>query len=66
MLSVSEVKSTCRFHHSASRRGYVSRKSNGFVEPYSGRFGTGYVIVTPRFDTTRYVDVSYYLTKEVI
>lgn len=51
-------------HHIASRRGYVSRKSDGIVEHYTGKFGNGYVLVTPRFDTTQYVNVSYYIAKE--
>ena len=50
-------------HHIASRRGYVSRKGDGIVEPYSGKFGKGYILVTPRFDTTQYVYVSYYIEK---
>lgn len=48
-------------HHKASRRGYVSRKSEGYVESYKGVFGTGYILVTPRFDTTRYVDITYFI-----
>ena len=50
-------------HHTASRRGYESRKSKGHVEPYNGRFGKGYVVVTPRRDTTQYVNVTYYIKK---
>lgn len=49
-------------HHTASRRGYASRKApEGRVESYSGKFGRGYVRVTPRWDTTRYVTVEYYV-----
>ena len=51
-------------HHTASRRGYESRKGNGRVEGYKGRFGEGYILVRPRYDTTRYVYVTYYI-KEV-
>ncbi len=53
------------YHHTASRRGYISRKIDGIVEPYKGRFGEGYVILSPRYDTTVYISVSYYIKKEV-
>ena len=48
-------------HHTASKRGYISRKSDGVVDNYTGKFGEGYTISTPRFDTTQYVDVTYYV-----
>lgn len=50
-----------RVHHTASRRGYESRKSQGRVEPYNGKYGNGYILITPRYDTTRYVSVTYYI-----
>lgn len=50
-----------KLHHTASRRGYESRKGNGHLEEYNGRFGKGYVLVTPRWDTTQYVYVTYYI-----
>lgn len=50
-----------RYHHTASRMGYVSRKGNGIVKPYKGRFGTGYIVLLPRWDTTTYVHVVYYI-----
>ncbi len=48
-------------HHTASRRGYLSRKGPEKVEAYKGRFGCGYIVLSPRFDTSRYVDVAYYV-----
>lgn len=49
-------------HHTASRRGYASRKApEGRIESYSGKFGRGYVRVTPRWDTTQYVTIEYYV-----
>lgn len=49
-------------HHTASRRGYASRKApEGRVESYSGKFGRGYVRVLPRWDSTRYVTIEYYV-----
>lgn len=52
------------FHHSASREGYVSRKLGRIVEPYKGKFGEGYIVLHARWDTTRFVYVSYYIKKE--
>ena len=48
-------------HHTASRRGYESRKSSGHLEQYKGRFGEGFIFVTPRHDTTQYVNIAYYI-----
>ena len=61
MKSINEIRSTMKLHHVGSRRGYESRKSIGHVESYKGRFGEGYIIISPRFDTTQYVNVEYYL-----
>ena len=47
--------------HTSSERGYVSRKSTGYVQSYKGKFGTGYKLLTPRFDTTQYCDVTYFV-----
>ena len=52
---------TYTYHHSASRRGYESRKGGGHLERYSGKFGAGYIAVLPRWDTTQFVTVRYYL-----
>ena len=49
-------------HHTATMRGYVSRKvPAGQVREYSGRFGVGVAHVAPRWDTTRFVTVTYYV-----
>ena len=55
------IGSGCTFHHTATRAGYESRRGHGHFEPYSGRFGAGYVYVRPRYDTSRYVYIDYYL-----
>lgn len=62
-MNVNEVRDNkeLRFHHIGSRRGYESRKGEGHVEEYKGKFGEGYVIITPRRDTTQYVNVEYYV-----
>lgn len=50
-----------KIHHTASRRGYESRKGKGHVEEYNGRFGVGFIHVKPRYDTTQYVSITYYI-----
>lgn len=62
-MTYNQLKSDPMFirHHSASMRGYVSRKADPQVYPYSGRFGEGYKVIMPRWDTTRYVYVVYYV-----
>ena len=61
MKTIDEITKTMKLHHIASRRGYISRKSAGEVETYKGRFGEGYIILRPRFDTTNYIYVEYYI-----
>ena len=58
-----EANKSYRVHHTATRRGYESRKGDGHVEEYNGRFGKGYIAVTPRYDTTMYVYITYYIAE---
>ena len=55
------LSGSLKVHHKAACQGYVSRKSAGRVLEYRGRFGVGYVIDTPRHDTTRYIHRTYYV-----
>ena len=49
-------------HHTASRRGYISRRNpDGIIESYAGKFGRGYIRVLPRWDSTQYVTIEYYV-----
>ena len=51
-----------RLHHIAVKSGYVSRKlKDGIIEAYNGRFGNGYVVKKPNFESTRYYFISYYV-----
>ena len=50
-----------RFDHSASERGYVSRRIDYKIVPYIGRFGIGVKVIFPRNDTTQYVDIEYHI-----
>ena len=47
-------------------RGYVSRKKHkdGIVEKYDGKFGTGYVIRRPNWQSTGYSYITYYITND--
>lgn len=60
-----EIPMEYKFHHSATARGYVSRKGiDRPAEEYHGRFGDGYIVRRPRFDTTQYHTVDYYIKEE--
>lgn len=51
-------------YHSASCRGYVSRKSNLDelqAEPYKGKYGEGWIVYCPFFKTTQYCKKEYYI-----
>jgi hypothetical protein len=52
---------TLKISHTASCRGYLSRKGGSKVEPYKGKFGQGFALLTPRRDTSQYVNINYYL-----
>lgn len=45
-------------------RGYESRKGNGTVVPYNGKYGIGYKWFAPNYDSTRYVIVRYFIFRE--
>ena len=55
------IKSLAKYSHTSWVRGYVSRKSSGYIERYIGRFGIGCKYHTPSYDSTIYHLVSYYL-----
>lgn len=60
-----EIPTCYTFHHTASARGYISRRwIDRPAEPYQGRFGTGYIVRRPRWDTTRYHWVTYYIKED--
>lgn len=65
-MTIDELKSNDNYfvHHTANRRGYESRRGEGRIEEYNGKFGNGYIHVQPRFDTNQYVNVTYYIKKE--
>lgn len=54
-------------HHTSYALGYVSRKADYDslpVVPYKGRFGTGYTVDLPSYESTQYCRRQYYVLKE--
>lgn len=54
-------------HHTSYATGYVSRTAdydNLPVHPYKGRFGSGYTVDLPSYQSTRYCRRQYYVLKE--
>lgn len=54
------------FHHTALSAGYVKYKATmqecaDAAEEYHGRFGDGYTVRTPNFNTFRYCYITYYI-----
>ena len=53
-------------HHSAYYKGYVSRVAD-YSElpavPYKGRFGTGYTVILPSYESTRFCRILYYILR---
>jgi len=50
----------------ARYRNYVSRKSTPAdrrATPYKGRYGTGYTVLVPNWDSTQYCTIVYYIRK---
>ena len=45
----------------AMYRGYVSRKTNGHVSTYKGKYGSGFCVYRPNWGSTRYSYVTYYV-----
>lgn len=48
----------------SSMRGYTSRRtadSDRVANPYKGRYGEGYTVLMPRWDTSRYCFIEYWV-----
>lgn len=52
------------FHHTSYAAGYVSRKTDGYLVKYEGRFGKGYKWFHPNSESTQYCYVTYIIKKE--
>lgn len=57
------LQSGAIFHHLAAAKAYVSRKPDApkICTKYSGKFGTGFCVYEPRYDTPNYCWVCYYI-----
>lgn len=67
MKTLEEIRNSGDYykHHTESRCGFISRKKGGEkVKPYVGIFGKGFIIVSPRWDTTQYVNMSYWIERK--
>lgn len=54
-------------HHEATWRGYLSRKLSPEelpVYPYMGKFGRGFKVLLPNWESTNYSRVKYFIYKE--
>ena len=49
--------------HTSRCRGYISRKLESKIFIYNGKFGKGYKVLTPNWESTRYCFITYYLVK---
>lgn len=54
-------KKQIKYHHTSLFRGYVSRKNPPDPIPYKGRFGEGYKLERPNYNSTTYSFVTYYI-----
>lgn len=56
---------TMREHHFSWASGYVSRKMpEGIVVPYKGRYGEGFKVFTPSWQSSSYCTVTYYVLEK--
>ena len=55
-----EAGELTKLHTSYVRR-YVSRVTGPEVIEYKGRFGEGYAVLSPNWDSTRYSHITYYV-----
>ena len=54
-------------HHTSYARGYVSRKADYDELPvhrYKGRFGTGYTVDLPSYESSQYCRRQYYILRK--
>ena len=45
-------------------RGYISRRGAPIIKPYSGRYGIGYTVETPSWQSTQYHRIAYFITSD--
>lgn len=63
-LIVLEFRGVLYEHHESTFRGYISRKLSVDelpVLPYKGKFGTGFKVLLPNWESTNYSRVKYFI-----
>lgn len=63
MDSNEKLDTSLKLHHQAVAKGYVSRKCLTYIGNYAGKYGEGIILVHPRFDSSRFVNIEYYVGK---
>lgn len=63
LQAVFDILGECSYdhHHSATRKGYISRKNAGELEYYDGRYGKGFIIALPSHTGTMYHTIKYHV-----
>ena len=65
-----EIEEKCYFHKRSLFRGYLTRKPGTAgsyaikIYRYNGRYGKGYAIFRPNWETKNYVHVEYWIERE--
>ena len=58
---IKKATENLKLHHVALARGYVSRKTDGVVVAYDGKFGKGVKVMRPNYKSTQYCIVEYWV-----
>ena len=53
----------CGLYRCSVRTGYVSRKLKNVVYKYSGKFGNGFIVAYPNYNSTNFSIVEYWIQK---
>lgn len=65
-MTLEEIEATCNKYCTVWKGGYMSHKiKDGIINEYNSRYGKGYTVETPAYNTTQYHYITYYILKEV-
>ena len=59
--TLTELRENYYEHHTCTAMGYISRKSDGVIVPYKGRYGEGYKYLQPNWDSSNYCLCTYFV-----
>lgn len=54
----------CRLYKKAVRRGYTTRKVKNIIYGYSGKYGNGFLVTYPNYESTLYSVVEYWIKEK--